>query len=271
VLHSAGYGAELAGNQKRALELAARKDVQAAIVVQSRDLADLGQQLRDKIPRTILVGHRTDEIVRPGHALQRADVSLEDALDEQKLLDWLSQPASPRGKSDKTVPTPPVKIGNCKLDLASHTFVDGSGREVRLTLAETALLTAFINSPCRVLSRDQLCYAVAGRGAEPYGRSVDMLVARLRRKIEPGPKALRFILSVPGVGYKFDVRPQSATNGEAPPALEPREVIAANTPDQGSAALQWQRVMVITEFDAGDPEATMHAMATEILKYRRAV
>jgi DNA-binding response OmpR family regulator len=78
-----------------------------------------------------------------------------------------------------------------------------------LTRAETALLTAFVASPRRVLSRDQLRYAVDGRGAEPYDRSVDMLVARLRRKIEPDPKAPRFILSVPGVGYKFDVRPQS--------------------------------------------------------------
>src|SRR5262249_44772318 len=50
---------------------------------------------------------------------------------------------------------------------------------------------------------------------EPYDRSVDMLVVRLRRKIEPDPKAPRFILSVQGVGYKFDVRPQSAANGEA--------------------------------------------------------
>jgi DNA-binding response OmpR family regulator len=55
--------------------------------------------------------------------------------------------------------------------------------------------------------RDQLRYAVVGRGAEPYDRSVDMLVARLRRKIELDPKAPRFILSVPGIGYKFDVRP----------------------------------------------------------------
>jgi DNA-binding winged helix-turn-helix (wHTH) protein len=91
---------------------------------------------------------------------------------------------------------------------------------VRLTRAETALLTAFVDSPRRVLSRDQLRYAVVGRSAEPYDRSVDMLVARLRRKIEPDPKAPRFILSVPGVGYKFDIRPQSAANGEAPPALE---------------------------------------------------
>src|SRR5499433_4232216 len=112
VLHSAGYGAELAENPKRALELAARKDIQAAIVVQSRDLADLGQELRDKIPTTILVEHRTDEIVRPGHAIQGTGVSLEDALDEQKLLDRLSQSAASRGsKGDETVPVP-VKIGD---------------------------------------------------------------------------------------------------------------------------------------------------------------
>src|SRR5215831_13215875 len=240
VLHSAGYGAELAGNQKRALELAARKDIQAAIVVHSTDLAGLGQKLRGKIPTTILVGHRTDQIVRPGHAPQGTDAS----LDRQKLLDRLSQPgALPGSKRDETVPAP-VKIENCKLDLAGHTFVDGSDREVRLTRAETALLTALVDSPRRVLSRDQLRYAVAGRGAEPYDRSVDMLVARLRRKIEPDPKAPRFILSVPGVGYKFDVRPQSAANGEAPPAIDPEQVngssrgeaIPASTPGQGSAA-----------------------------------
>src|SRR5262249_9625180 len=193
---------------KRALELAARKDIQAAIVVHSTDLVGLGQKLRVKIPTTILVGHRTDQIVRPGNSLQGTDAS----LDEQKLLDRLSEPAaSPGSKRDETVQAP-VKIEDGNRDLAGHTFVDGSGREVRLTRAETALLTAFVNSPRRVLSRDQLRCAVAGRGAEPYDRSVDMLVARLRRKIEPDPKAPRFILSVQGVGYKFDVRPQSAAN-----------------------------------------------------------
>src|SRR5215468_4713153 len=241
VLHSAGYGAELAGNQKRALELAARKDIQAAIVVHSTDLAGLRQKLRCKFPTTILVGHRTDEIVRPGHALQGTDAFPEDALDEQKLLDRLSQSTTLLGsKGNETVPAP-VKIGDCKLDLAGYTFVDGSGREIRLTRAETALLTALVDSPRRVLSRDQLRYAVAGRGAEPYDRSVDMLVARLRRKIESDPKAPRFILSVQGIGYKFDVRPQSAANGEA---IDPErfngssrgEAIPASTPGQGSAA-----------------------------------
>src|SRR5215468_3627392 len=110
VLHSAGYGAELAENPKRALELAARKDIQAAIVVQSRDLAGLGQELRGKIPTTILLGQRTDDIVWPGDSFQGTDAFPEDALDEQKLLDQLSEPAaSPGSKGGETVPAP-VKI-----------------------------------------------------------------------------------------------------------------------------------------------------------------
>ena len=100
VLHSAGYGAELAGNEERALELAARKDIQAAIVVHSTDLAGLGQELRDKVPTTIMVG-----LVRPGHSLQGTDASLEGAL--EKLLDRLSQPAaSPGSKRDETFLAP---------------------------------------------------------------------------------------------------------------------------------------------------------------------
>jgi hypothetical protein len=67
----------------------------------------------------------------PGLAA-RTDAS----LDEQKLLDRLSEPAaSPGSKRDETVPAP-VKIEDC---LTGYTFVDDSGREVRLTRAETAL------------------------------------------------------------------------------------------------------------------------------------
>src|SRR5262249_16334243 len=186
----------------------------------------------DKVPGTIVLGHQTDQIVRPGHLLQGTDAFPEDALDEQKLLDRLSQlAASPRSKGDENVPTP-VKIEDCKLDLACHTFVDGRGREVRLTRAEAALLTVFLDSPHRVLSRDHLRYAVAGRGAEPYERSVDMLVARLRRKIEPDPKAPRFLVSVPGVGYKFAVRPQSIENVKSLPATDPEQF---NRPELGDA------------------------------------
>ena len=113
-----------------------------------------------------------------------------------------------------------MRIQDCRLDLAGRTFVDGNGREVQLTRCETALLAAFVGSPCRVLSRDQLRHAVVGHGAEPYDRNVDMLVARLRRKIEPNPKAPAFILTVPGLGYKFAVRPQSVEDGKLLPGVD---------------------------------------------------
>ena len=60
------------------------------------------------------------------------------------------------------------------------------------------LLLAFGQKPGRVLSRDELTRVVTGRGAEPEDRSVDVLISRLRRKIEPDPKTPRLIVTVPG-------------------------------------------------------------------------
>jgi DNA-binding winged helix-turn-helix (wHTH) protein len=119
-------------------------------------------------------------------------------------------------------PTPAIlTIGDCRLDLAAHVFVDGNDREVPLSRAELSLLAVFVTNPRKVLSRDQLRRAVVGRGAGPNDRSVDMLIARLRRKIEPNPKAPRFIRCVPGAGYKFAVQPQIAeqSNGLTTMAL----------------------------------------------------
>jgi DNA-binding response OmpR family regulator len=266
MLQSAGYAVELADSPKRALELAStgQRQIEAAIVV---DLPGLVQKLRDKVPKTIVLGHRTDEIIRRTYSLQGPDAITVQALDEQKLLEQLGRPtASPRSPGSETAPAPVIlRIGNCKLDLASRSFVDGNGREVQLTRSETALLSAFVDSPCSVLSRDQLRHAVVGRGAEPYDRNVDMLVARLRRKIEPAPKTPAFILTVPGLGYKFATRPQSVGNGKSPPggdlkcptearlpALDqaaPEKVTPPGVPDQvGSIHLEsaWRQVTVVS-------------------------
>src|SRR5262249_11426999 len=75
-------------------------------------------------------------------------------------------------------------------------------------------------NPCRVLSRDQLRRAVVGRGAETYDRNVDMLIARLRRKIESNPKSPVFILTVPGLGYKFAAWQQSGENSQSLPTTD---------------------------------------------------
>ena len=111
--------------------------------------------------------------------------------------------------------------------MASRTLSDASGNEVPLWRSEFALLATFLRAPGRVLSREQLLDSVSGRRAEAFDRSIDVLVGRLRRKIEPDPKAPRLIMTVPGVGYKFTARPHvapaSATD-TAPEAQAPAEV-----------------------------------------------
>jgi DNA-binding winged helix-turn-helix (wHTH) protein len=92
------------------------------------------------------------------------------------------------------------------LDLAGRTLIDAGGREVSLWRSEFSLLAAFIRAPGRVLSREQLLDQVSGRRVGVYDRSIDVLIGRLRRKIEPDPKGPRLITTVPGVGYKFAAR-----------------------------------------------------------------
>ena len=103
------------------------------------------------------------------------------------------------------------------LDLISRTLSDATGKEVPLWRSEFALLATFIEAPGHALSRGQLLEAVSGRRAEAFDRSVDVLVGRLRRKIEADPKAPRLIKTVPGVGYKFAVRPHAPPRWQSIP------------------------------------------------------
>ena len=106
------------------------------------------------------------------------------------------------------------------LDPAARTLVDGSGQEIALRHSEYELLRAFLAAPGRALSRDHLLEAVAGRRSEPFDRSIDMLVARLRRKIEPELKEPRLVVTVPSVGYRFaaKLQPAAVESGAAPVA-----------------------------------------------------
>jgi len=71
---------------------------------------------------------------------------------------------------------------------------------VELTAAEFNLLTTFVQSAQRVLSRDQL---IELAGGDSYDRSIDILVSRLRRKMEDDPRTPRLIMTVRNGGYQF--------------------------------------------------------------------
>ncbi len=79
------------------------------------------------------------------------------------------------------------------------------GATIDLTNGEFNLLSAFLSAPQRVLTRDRLLDLSRLHNAEVYDRSIDVQILRLRRKIEPDPVRPRFIRTVRGAGYIFDV------------------------------------------------------------------
>ena len=81
-----------------------------------------------------------------------------------------------------------VAVGRCFLDVASHQLLDVSGQEVPLTSMEYDLLKVFTDNPNKVLTRDQILTATRNREWEPFDRSIDIRIARLRRKIEANPE-----------------------------------------------------------------------------------
>jgi len=92
------------------------------------------------------------------------------------------------------------------LNLGSYELTSPAGEPVKLTFHEFQLLAALVNHPRRVLTREAILDLVAGRDWSPEDRSVDVLVGKLRKKIEEDPQNPRLIETVRGVGYKLAVR-----------------------------------------------------------------
>jgi adenylate cyclase len=110
----------------------------------------------------------------------------------------------------------PIRFGDFTLDLDGCLLSNRDGCDIPLTRSEFALLREFIRHPGRVLSRDYLLDALGGKRPDPFDRSIDMLVGRLRKKIEPDSKQPRPIVTVPGEGYRFDGLTRSLSREQRP-------------------------------------------------------
>ncbi len=92
------------------------------------------------------------------------------------------------------------------LDSGGHSLIDGKDKKVSLTRAEFNLLAALVRAPNRVLSRDYLLDAVSQDADAPTDRLIDVLVSRVRKKIEKDSKKQKIITTVVGCGYKFSAQ-----------------------------------------------------------------
>lgn len=131
--------------------------------------------------------------------------------------DYLSKPFSPRemvarvrailrrtDSSGAPPETPPsYHKGALKIDFSTYE-VFARGQQIRLTLKEFELLRFLVQNSNRVLSRDQLLDRVWGGETFVTPRTVDVHIRRLRKAVEEDDRKPRLILTLRGVGYKFD-------------------------------------------------------------------
>jgi DNA-binding response OmpR family regulator len=132
--------------------------------------------------------------------------------------DYLPKPFSPRellarlrALLRRTQKAPPAmqreeyNFGPYRLDLAARRLLR-DGEDVGISGAEFDLLRVFLERPNRVLSRDILLDLLKGYDRDPFDRTVDIRVTRLRRKIEADSNNPLFIRTVRGEGYLFNPR-----------------------------------------------------------------
>ena len=135
-----------------------------------------------------------------------ADDYVPKPLDLRELVARIRAVLRRRAGSPTPVPAAvaaQTPFGRYRLDHVSRRLLDPEGREVVLTRMELDLLAAFAAFPNQVLSRERLLDLAHGKDAEPFDRSIDMRIARIRRKIEADPARPSIIRTVRGSGYVF--------------------------------------------------------------------
>jgi two-component system phosphate regulon response regulator OmpR len=204
-----GYAALCASNAGVARALAAQHPIDLALLdirMPGEDGLSLARHLRESYPRTAVV------MLTSSGALVDRIVGLEMGAD-----DYVAKPFDPRellarvrsvlrrtsaaGRADLGAAR--VRIGRCVLDLAAHRLTDRAGGEVSMTPLEFDLLKAFAEHPNQAFSRERILALSQQRDLDPFNRSVDIRIMRLRKKVEPDPEHPQFIKTVRNEGYVF--------------------------------------------------------------------
>jgi two-component system KDP operon response regulator KdpE len=105
---------------------------------------------------------------------------------------------------------PVVQLGDVTVDLAAKRVTSASGADVRLTPTEWHLLEVLLRNPGKLLPQKQLLHDVWGPGYDNASGNLRLYMAQLRRKLEPDPARPRWLITEPGMGYRF--QPSSSSS-----------------------------------------------------------
>jgi DNA-binding response OmpR family regulator len=144
---------------------------------------------------------------------ERATIKDKEAGYGVGVDDYLAKPFSPRElelrmeslqkRTAQPIEQSILRRGEMEIDLTKH-IVKIAGGEVVLTPIEFNILKLLASAPGQVYSRQDLLNAIWDTAYEGYKRNIDPHVNRLRTKIEENPKKPKYVLTVWGIGYKFN-------------------------------------------------------------------
>ena len=106
---------------------------------------------------------------------------------------------------------PRYRIGDLVIDLAARRVIPRDGADIRLTPTEWHLLEVLLRHPGKLLSQQYLLREVWGPGYADAAGNLRLYMAQLRRKLEPDPSRPRWLITEPGLGYRFQPDPDTAS------------------------------------------------------------
>lgn len=208
-----GFDVFVAGDGDGMRTILARRPVEIVLMdlnLPGEDGLALTRELRASRPVGVIMltaaGQTIDRII----GLEMgADDYVPKPFDPRELLARVKSVLRRLRERPKEVPTSGeekpevVRMGSCTLDLAAHRLYDASGEEIPLTSMEFDLLQAFARHPDRVLSRERLLELAHNRDGDVFDRSIDLRIARIRKKIEQDATKPQVLKTVRGAGYMF--------------------------------------------------------------------
>jgi len=215
-LRKQGYEVTCVATARGMTEVLARQPIDLCVLdigLPDRDGFEVMQELRRDSPLPVVVLSARDEVFDRVVGLELgADDYVTKPFEPRELLARVktvlrrTRQEPPKEAVDQ-VAKDSLHFGSWSLELAARRLIDRlSGEAVRLTSTEFSLLKALVDHPNTVLSRDRLLDLIHGAGAYVTDRTIDVHIARLRRKIEKDPAEPALVKTVHGAGYVFASR-----------------------------------------------------------------
>jgi len=203
---AAGYEVSAASNGEEMQRLLSRHHIDLLLLDISLPDAD-GLELTMQLRKTyelgiILVTGRTTEVDRILGLEIGADDYVTKPFNERELLARVKSVLRRLSIQSTTLPQKSnLYFAGWKINLTQRKITSPADEKVHLTRGEFELLSALIKHPKTVMSRDRLMALVTHRSWQPDNRTIDVLIKRLREKIEQDPKSPELLLTIYGEGY----------------------------------------------------------------------